>query len=145
MSDSRAPNVETQDSVTVIHLGPEYENLDESLLEELRAVIVNAADNATPPRVVLDLANTKFFGSGFIEIMFRAWKRLRSRNGDFAISGLTPYCAEVVAVTHLDRLWPVFGDRDEAVRTLGAGDEERGRSGEGETGGSGDRETRSRT
>ena len=120
MAETRAPAVDAQDGVTVIHLGPEYENLDESLLDELRAAILEVAETATPPKVVLDLSHTKFFGSAFIEIMFRAWKRLESRGGKFGLSGLTPYCAEIVEVTHLDRLWKIFPDRDSAVAALNA-------------------------
>ena len=118
MSNARAPAVESEDGVTVIHLGPEYENLDESLLEELRSVILEVAESASPPRVVLDLSHTKFFGSAFIEIMFRAWNRLNARNGTFALSGLTPYCAEIIQITHLDRLWTVYDDRRSAVAEL---------------------------
>lgn len=118
MTESRAPAVDTQDGVTVIHLGPEYENLDESRLDELRTAIIDIAETASPPQVVLDLSHTKFFGSAFIEIMFRAWKRVDIRGGTFALSGLTPYCAEVVEVTHLDRLWKIFPDRDKAVSAL---------------------------
>ena len=118
MSESRTPAVDLQNGVTVIHLGPEYENLDESRLDELRSVIIDVAETATPPQVVLDLSHTKFFGSAFIEIMFRAWKRVDVRGGTFALSGLTPYCAEVVAVTHLDRLWDIYPNRDVAVTAM---------------------------
>lgn len=120
MSETRAPDVDTQDGVTVIHLGPEYENLDESRLDELRSAILDVAETASPPKVVLDLSHTKFFGSAFIEIMFRAWKRVDVRGGTFALSGLTPYCAEVVEVTHLDRLWSIYPDRHQAVSALKA-------------------------
>jgi anti-sigma B factor antagonist len=120
MSRNRAPVVEKQDDVTVIRLGPEYENLDETVLDELRAVILDVAETASPPKVVLDLSHTKFFGSSFIEIMFRAWNRLNARGGTFALSGLTTYCAEIVEITHLDRLWGVHSDRDAAVAALQA-------------------------
>lgn len=118
MSETRAPEVETQDGVTVIHLGPEYENLDESLLDELRSVILDVAESAAPPKVVLDLSHTKFFGSAFIEIMFRAWKRVEARGGTFTLSGLTTYCQEIIEVTHLNRLWDVYPDRRSAVAAL---------------------------
>lgn len=118
MVETRAPEVEMQSDVTVIHLGPEYENLDESLLDELRKSIIGIAETAAPPKVVLDLSNTKFFGSAFIEILFRAWKCVKSRGGTFALSGLTPYCAEIVEVTHLDRLWTIYSDRRTAVAAL---------------------------
>ncbi len=116
---SHVPQVTTQDGVTVIALGRDCENLDEHRLEQLSEIIISTADAADPPLVVLDLSHTKFFGSAFIEIMFRAWNRLNSRpGGSFAISALTPYCAEVIETTHLDRLWPVFDTQDEAVRHM---------------------------
>ncbi len=118
MPATRNPAVELQDGVTVILLGPEYESLDESLLDDLRATILEVAETADPPKVVLDLSHTKFFGSAFIEIMFRAWKRVDARGGTFAISGLTRYCTEIVEVTHLDRLWKVFANREAAVAGL---------------------------
>jgi len=85
--------ITSQDDVTVIELGEEYENLDEAVLNDLRTLILKAVDEAEPPLVVLDLSHTKFFGSSFIELVFRAWNRLRDREGGkFVISGLTPYC-----------------------------------------------------
>lgn len=116
---AQAPQITAQDGVTVIALGRDCESLDEHRLEELGAIIIATADAADPPLVVLDLSHTQFFGSAFIEIMFRAWNRLNAREGgSFAISGLTPYCAEVIETTHLDRLWPVFDTQDAAVKHM---------------------------
>lgn len=119
MSATRSPVVTRQENVTVVALGPEYENLDEGVLEELRDTMLEAARTADPPLLVLDLSHTKFFGSAFIEVLFRTWNRLNARDGGkFCICGLTPYCAEVIQVTHLDRLWHIAGTRDDAVKAL---------------------------
>ncbi len=116
MSNSNSLEVTRDQDVTVISLGPEYENLDDHLLDELRENILACSDEANPPLVVLDLSHTKFFGSAFIEILFRTWKRINDREGGkFAISGLTPYCREVIEITHLDQLWKVYDDREQAV------------------------------
>ncbi|MCH8830403.1 MAG: STAS domain-containing protein [Planctomycetes bacterium] len=113
---NRTPDVSQQDGVTVIALGPEYENLDEHLLDELQRSILAVVDEAKPPRIVLDLSHTQFFGSAFIEVLFRAWNRINSREGGrFSVSGLTPYCAEVVSITHLDQLWQIHKSKEEAV------------------------------
>lgn len=116
---SSSLEVSRRDDVTIIGLGPEYENLDEHLLDEVREAILAGTDQADPPLVVLDLSHTLFFGSEFIEILFRAWKRLNEREGGkFAISGLTPYCREIIEITHLDELWDVFDNRDLAVSSM---------------------------
>ena len=122
MSGIRKPDVSRCDGVTVVSLGPDFENLDEHDLDELASVILDVADNADPRLIVVDLSHTKYFGSAFIEILFRAWNRVNNdAGGRFCISGLTPYCREVLEVTHLDRLWTLFDSTDEAVAALSDG------------------------
>lgn len=118
------PQVTLDKRVTVIGLGPGFESVDEHTLDGgLRDSLLDAADAAEPPRVVLDLSHTTFFGSSFIEVLFRMWNRLQSRaGGAFALSGVTPYCEEVLHVAHLDTLWRVYPDRAAAVRELDAAD-----------------------
>ena|SRR5579871_2767554 len=118
MPASTTPEISNRDGVTVIGLGVEYENLDEHLLDKLREVMLEVARTADPPLVVLDLSNTKFFGSAFIEILFGLASCLQAREGQFALCGLTPYCREVLTITHLDSLWPIFPKREEAVSAL---------------------------
>jgi anti-anti-sigma regulatory factor len=117
------PKVTVENGVTVVGLGPGFESVDEHLLDSgVREALLKIGDGANPPRVVLDLSHTTFFGSSFIEILFRLWNRLQERpQGEFAISGLTPYCQEVLKIAHLDTLWRLFPDRASAVRELSAG------------------------
>ena len=118
MADT-APTIEKRDHVTCILLGEEFENLDEQILESIRGRMLDTAAEADPPRVVVDLQHTRFFGSSFIEVLFRVWNRMNVRpGGRFAISGLTDYCQEVLEVTHLDKLWDIHGTLDEAVAAL---------------------------
>jgi len=112
------PQIEKENGVTVVTLGPGCENIDEMALDKLREPLLEAVMTAEPPLVVLDLTGTNFFGSSFIEVLFRMWNRLNSRSGKFSLCGLTSYCAEIVEITHLDRLWPVCKTRAEAVAML---------------------------
>jgi anti-sigma B factor antagonist len=119
MTKTSSPKIEHRDGLTIIHLGEEYENLDETALEMLREVLLKAVDEAQPPKVILDLSHTTFFGSSFIELIFRAWNRVQNQpGGEFVISGLTEYCREVLKVTHLDQLWKLYDDVDTAVAAL---------------------------
>jgi anti-anti-sigma factor len=69
--------------------------------------------------LVIDLSYTEFFGSSFIEVLFRLANRVTKRDkGRFAIAGLRPYCAEVLSVTHLDELWSTYETTEEAVADL---------------------------
>ena len=119
MNPSDSLQVSVQSSVTVISTGASYENLDDSILWELKAAILDAVNDAEPPLVVIDLSNTKFFGSAFIEILFRAANRLKSRvGGEFVIAGLTEYCLEVIRLMNLDKIWEIHDSVDEAVSVL---------------------------
>ena len=119
MTETASPNIYQEGNVTVIALGEDYESVDETVLTDLRDVILKAADEADPPLVVLDLSHTTFFGSSFIELIFRAWNRVQAKEGGkFAISGLTHYCREVISITHLDQLWSIYDNLDEAVKAL---------------------------
>ena len=113
------PEIVKEGQVTIVSLGPEYENLDEPRLDALTDVLLQVAETASPPVVLLDLSHTSFFGSAFIEVIFRMWNRLNHREGGkFCICGLSEYCTEVLEVTHLDQLWETYATREEAVRAL---------------------------
>ncbi len=116
MSISGPLSVIKEGDVTVVVFGPEQRQLDEVGLEKIGRQLVEVAQTANPPWLVLDMAPTEFFGSSFIETLFRVWKKLNAQPGaKFAVSGLQPYCREVLEVTHLDRLWPLPATRTEAV------------------------------
>jgi len=116
---TKAPSVTREQGVTVIALGPEYEHLDDTELENLKGVLLNTALEADHPLVVLDLSRLGYFGSSFIEALISVWNHLNARpGGRLSLSGLTANCREVIRITHLDQLWSVFETREEAVRSL---------------------------
>lgn len=112
------PDIHKCGDVTVITLGPQFESLDEFTLDQVRDFILEAAKAANPPKVVIDLSHTKFFGSSFIEVLFRVWNRVNGAGGKFALAGLTSYCREVLEITHLDKLWPMLPNADQAVSAV---------------------------
>ncbi|MBM4074663.1 MAG: STAS domain-containing protein [Planctomycetes bacterium] len=119
MTASGPLKVFKQGNVTVVEFGMDQGQLDEVGMDHIGRQLVEVAESASPPLVVLDLSHTEFFGSSFIEILLRVWKKLATNpNAKFAISGLQPYCKEVLEVTHLDRLWPLPNTRDEAVEMM---------------------------
>ncbi|MBM3968299.1 MAG: STAS domain-containing protein [Planctomycetes bacterium] len=112
------PEIHKCGSVTVILFGPQFESLDEFALDQVRDFVLDAAKAADPPNVVIDLSHTKFFGSSFIEVLFRVWNRVNSAGGKFALAGLTSYCREVLEITHLDKLWLTLPNEAEAVAAI---------------------------
>lgn len=112
--------VERRDDVTVIHLDAAYEVLDQAKFEAAQKLLLGHAETAEPPLVVLDLAQTAYMGSAFIEVMFRSWKRIADRDGKLVLSGVQPLCQEVLHTTKLDSVVRCFANVDDAVRGLSA-------------------------
>ena len=113
------PDIRKRGDVTVIVFGPQFETLDEYVLDQIRDFVLESAKTADPPKIVIDLSHTKFFGSSFIELLFRIWNRVNAQTGGaFALAGLTPYCREVLEVTHLDKFWPIHPSVDAAMAEI---------------------------
>jgi len=111
-----------EQDVTVIEFGPSYDSLDEDTLDEIGGLLLTEAVNANPPKLVLDMSQTSLIGSTFIELMVRAWKRLKERGGTMVLCGVHPFCAEVLEITQLTRLWNMYSTRAEAINVLTTGD-----------------------
>ncbi|QDT39327.1 STAS domain-containing protein [Stratiformator vulcanicus] len=112
-------SVEVVRGVTVLRLGPQFESLDESHLDDVRELVMEVIDDAPEPRLVIDLTHTKFFGSAFLEVLFRAWNRVsKEQEGRFVLSGVTEYCREILEVTHLSSLWTVYPTAEAAVADI---------------------------
>jgi anti-sigma B factor antagonist len=107
-----------QQGVTIIEAGSSGESLGEGTLEEFARTVLTEADQAVPPRLLIDLSQTDFIGSSFIELLVRAWKRVTMRGGEMAVCGVQPFCAEVLSITRLDTIWKIHSGRSEAIAAL---------------------------
>lgn len=117
MADSDL-QIETHAGVTIAVLGEAYENLNEPVLLAASKHLLDLAQTIEPPVLLIDLSRTKFFGSSFLGTLFRTWRRLSSRGGRMAMCSPTEVCGEVLRVTQVDRLWTIYGERNDAVAAL---------------------------
>ena len=106
-------------NITFVVFGEELKQLDEVNVANIGDRLVEIAEQTSKPLMVLDMSVTEFFGSSFIEVLFRVWKKLGTKPAaKLGLAGLQPYCREVLSVTHLDSLWPVFESRTAAVEAF---------------------------
>ncbi len=104
------------DDVVVLSFPESLKSITEDEVERTKTALLGLPEDLS--RVVIDLGHVDFFGSSFIEVLFRLWNRLKSRGGSFALCGLCPYCREVLSVTNLDTLWTICDSEDEAIKAV---------------------------
>jgi anti-sigma B factor antagonist len=83
---------------------------------ELKRVLDEAID-AGGKDVVVDLTKTTFLDSTAISVLVEASKRLRPE-GRVALVCVDQNLVKIFRITALDRLFPLFSSRDEAMRSL---------------------------
>jgi anti-sigma B factor antagonist len=117
MPPIKKPQILLDGDITIVAFGEEFEHLGEDVMPAV-ATAVDEAGQASVPKVLLDMSSVKFFGSSYIEVLYRLWKQMESRSGRFVISGLHPYCREVLQVTNLDKIWTIVTDREAGLSAL---------------------------
>lgn len=118
MSQQNQIETTVVDGVTVLSFPAQKTSLSEDVLEQVSPKVVDAAERGTP-KFLIDFENVAFFSSSFIEVMFRVWRRNKVREGSgFALCCLAPYCKEILEITNLDKIWPMYETREAAIAAL---------------------------
>lgn len=108
----------SEHGVTVLRLRPRYDSLDEVVLSELDETLSRAVAQEDAPRILLDLSQTEYIASRFIEILLRIYRQIADQQGRIALCEAKPFCSEVLRTMRLDSLWPIYPRRDQALETL---------------------------
>ncbi len=112
-------SIREENGITVIGFEPMYDSLDDDAMARTQRDVLEAAQQRAP-LVLCDFSQTKYFGSALIEILARAWQRLRARGGHMVLCGLQPFCHKVLTVSNLDEVWEFFDSQEEAIASLRA-------------------------
>ena len=97
---------------------PALETIDAGLETQVAEVILSPLSRLSGPLVVFDLAAVNYFGSMFLTLLIRCWKLTSAKGGMMALSGVSPQAKELLHVTSLDMLWPMYATRREAMEAL---------------------------
>jgi len=92
--------------------------LDHSSGEILAGMILNRIREIDVPLVIVDLAGVELFDSMFLSVLLRCWKSSATRGGMMVICGAGERALELLKIVKLDLLWPIYGNREEAMAAL---------------------------
>lgn len=117
------PEITSEQGVTIVFPGPDYDSIYESSLKEFDGIL-DLAKTVEPPRLILDLAHTEYFGSAFLAFLIRLSNRLSvQRKGRFGICHLSKFCRAVLTAAKMDKLFELYETRADALAAFTKNDE----------------------
>jgi anti-anti-sigma factor len=110
--------IERHGDITVIVANPALERLEFGLEEQAAEFILKPLTRRENPLVIFDLSQVDNFGSMFLALLIRCWKLALSLGGSMSLSGVTPRTRELLRVTSLDMVWPIYDTKEEAMEAF---------------------------
>jgi anti-anti-sigma factor len=110
--------IERRGDLTVITASEALERMDFDLEEQVADLILKPLRRQENPLIVFDLSQANHFGSMFLALLIRCWKLALSQGGTMALSGVTERARELLRVTALDTVWPIYDSKREAIEAL---------------------------
>jgi anti-anti-sigma factor len=102
-------SLSTQTQAAVLRLAEtEYGSHDDTKLARVRQLLLDHAAKLDPPHLVVDLSAVHHFGARFVAILVSTWKQVRERNRQLALCGPTPFCAELIQILGLHKLFAIY-------------------------------------
>ena len=113
-----ALTIERHGEVTLVVASPALENLEPSLIDGAASLVLDEIRGQQCPLVVVDLSGLHYFGSAFLGLLIRCWKVATLKGGMLALSGVSERARELLHITSLDMVWPMYADRREAIDAM---------------------------
>jgi len=110
--------IEQRGDLTVITATKDLEQIEFGLEELVSDLILKPLRRQKNPSIVFDLSRVDFFGSMFLALLIRCWKLALAQGGTMALSGVNDKTRELLRVTSLDMVWPMYGSKREAIEAL---------------------------
>jgi len=96
------------------------ESFDSSQLEDAADLLTDPLRSAIEPLVLVDLSEVDYFGSSFLTLLLRCWRVVQPKGGQMVLSGVSARARELLHLTSLDIVWPIYACRPEAIEALEA-------------------------
>ena len=104
--------IEEHNDVTILVLT--LDSVDEHQSRELTSVFSSLLDEGHC-KIVLDLSNTVYVASMVLSSMMFFRKKAKAAGGGLVILGVNDRIGEILATTKLDKVFKIFGNKDEAI------------------------------
>jgi anti-sigma B factor antagonist len=110
--------IERHGTIAVIIPSPEVEKLPENLMEQAAQMVLAPLRSNPPEGLIFDLSHVDYFGSVFLSFLLRCHKRVKEHGSEVVVAGASQRARELLHMTALDTLWPLYASRAEAMEAL---------------------------
>lgn len=113
MTDSHFFTIHQHQNTMVVEVSSEVSSFaNDEVLAEIERVI----QKYDPQAAVIDFAHVSFFGSSLLEALRTLWNHVHATGGKMALCNITGVAKEVITVSHMENIWPLFETRDAALQ-----------------------------
>jgi anti-anti-sigma factor len=95
-------------------------NLQEAEFVQETLELLEVVSHSGPTNLVIDLQHGDYAGSAFLGAVIRLWKRIAQNGGRLALCHVSENAGEILRMTKLHTVWPIYISRDDALRAVGA-------------------------
>lgn len=92
--------------------------MDVERIQQLNEELNKLTEDVDSPEVLLNLDNVRFLSSAAINKLIVWDKRIKSNGGKIRLTGLRPEVRDVFSITNLDRVFKIYDDPDEAIKSF---------------------------
>lgn len=111
-------SITPRDDVLIIAPIRDVNSFERADLDDALADLYRSFPEDKPPRVLLDFHQLTLHGTTMLTAMLSLWKRVKDLGGKMVFCRLSAEELEVLRVTRLDTVWPIYPDRDAALAAL---------------------------
>jgi anti-sigma B factor antagonist len=107
-------------SIAILTLLPPVDRLSETSLSVLAQRVLGPLEQNPPTGLILDLSRMDYINSTLLSFLLRCHKRVKDHRGEVVVTGASERVRELLILTSLDMVWPLYETRQKALAALQA-------------------------
>jgi anti-anti-sigma factor len=110
--------VEQEDDTIIVIPVMDLREMDYQRIEAEAREILELLNDTAIMNVIVDFGKTDYFGSTALGVFLNRWRAVRGRKGRIAFCNLSDHERDILQITHLNWLWPIYASRSEALEAV---------------------------
>lgn len=82
--------------------------------------LLELINHSTSTNLIIDLAKGDYLGTAMLGAIVKLWKRVCQHGGQLALCNVSENIIQVLRITKLHTVWPIYDSRDQAQAAVGA-------------------------